>query len=288
MNQDKAREFFSAYYEGTLERGLRQTLDQRLHADAQLLAEYRAFERTMEHLDQLKFEEIEVPAYLSDRIATRIEEVRASEKPRNPLTLWLPRIAVCGLAAAALLFAAVNLLPHQGGSESVASFGPTSGPQPVVAWPSETVSVEAAGHAATVHYQSATARSVRVLDGSGSDLEKFEVSAGQSLKTVLNNPNPEAALFEIRVSNSGPDEFIAVPGAKSGTTTTQSGTISDFVKALATRYSVPVILNARDLGKTTSWNFDAPDAKSAAEKSLDTSNYDVTLTASGVLSISAK
>jgi hypothetical protein len=288
MNQDKAREFFSAYYEGTLERGLRQTLDQRLRADAQLTAEYRAFEMTMEHLGQLKFEDIDVPSYLSDRIATRIEQARAAEKPRNPLMLWMPRFAVGGLAAAALLFAVISWLPNSHGSSQPAGLGPTSGSSTQPAWPSETVSVVAAAHSATIHYQSATPRSVKVLDAAGADLQNFQLSAGQSLSTELNNPNPSATLFEVRVSAAGPDEYIAVPGVKAANTTNENGTVADFVKELADRYAVPVILNVHDLGKTTAWNFNAADAKTAAEKSLDSADYDVTLTASGVLSISAK
>jgi hypothetical protein len=285
MNQDKAREFFSAYYENTLERGLKQTFDQRLRADAQLLAEYQAFQRTMDHLDQLKFEEIEVPIYLSDRIATRIEEARAAAKPRNPLLLWLPRYAVGGLAAAALIFAVVSWLPGGHGSQGA---GVVEAPSTEKAWPSETVSVVGAGHSATIHYQSATARSVRIMDASGADLGITNLGAGQSLSLPLNNPNPHATLFEVRVSGAGPDEYLEVPGTKADRTTADSGTVADFVKALGDRYSVPVILNAHDLGKTISWSFDVADAKSAAQKSLDSADYDVTQTASGVLSISAK
>ena len=53
MNHDKAREFFSAYYEGTLESGLRQQLEARFRADAHLKADYAAFVETIEALGEL-------------------------------------------------------------------------------------------------------------------------------------------------------------------------------------------------------------------------------------------
>jgi hypothetical protein len=289
MNQEKAREFFSAYYDGTLERGLKQTLEQRLRADAQLTAEYRAFERTMEHLSQLKFEDIEVPIYLSDRIASRIEEARLAQKPRNPLMLWVPRFTIGGLAAVAVVFAVMSWF-GRGQGPSTSGFGPGSifGPSQTSQWPSETITVVTTPRTTTLHYQSATPREVKVLDEAGSDLKNFGLSAGQPLTTRLKNPNPSAALFEVEVSGSGPDEYIAVPGTKSAVPTSENGTVGNYVKALADRYSVPVILKCRDLNKTIDWNFSAGDAKGSAEKSLDSGEYDVTLTASRVLSISEK
>ena len=69
MTNDKAREFFSAYHEGTLEPGLCASLERRLEGDASLQAEYAAFAETVESLNSMRFESVEIPAYLGDRIA---------------------------------------------------------------------------------------------------------------------------------------------------------------------------------------------------------------------------
>ena len=45
MNANKAREFFSAYYEGSMDRAIRQTFERRLNSDSELHAEYKAFEQ---------------------------------------------------------------------------------------------------------------------------------------------------------------------------------------------------------------------------------------------------
>src|SRR5579862_2822775 len=292
MNQEKAREYFSSYYEGNLERGLRQTLEQRLHSDAQLQAEYRAFQRTMDELDNLKFEEIEVPSYLSDRIATRIEEARATQKRRNPLMLWLPRYAVAGLAACAVLGAAVAIFQNGKGQTSQSGLVPQSGgpsivsPQPSP--PSENISVSGNGQHVVLHYQSATARSLQVLGvATGQKLKSYPLAATQALEASLDNPNAQASLFEIKVSDNGPDVYVAVPGTSRMAPGKNSGSIGDFASALADTFQAPIILNVSDLTQSVSWTLAGADEKAEAQKALEGNGYDVTQTASGVLSISS-
>jgi anti-sigma-K factor RskA len=285
MNQEKAREYFSAYYEGNLERGLRQTMEQRLRSDAQLNAEYRAFQRTMDELDNLRFEEIEVPSYLSDRIATRIEEARAANKRKNPFLLWLPRYAVAGLAAVALLGASVAIFTSYQAKPSASSTIPTmnvSTPPP-----SETISVTGTAQHVVLHYQSAIARSVQVLDATGHTLKTYPLQASQPLNTNLDNPNDNAALFEVKVSDGGPDQFVAVPGKSKGASSSDSGSIGDFASALADTYQSPVIIKA-PLSSTVSWSIDGQNEVQEAQKALG-SGYDVTLSGpDGVISIAPK
>ena len=65
MNQEKAKEFFSAYYEGTLEAGLQQSLEQQLRADGNLRREFRDFERAME--DVLAAKQVMQQSLFEDR-----------------------------------------------------------------------------------------------------------------------------------------------------------------------------------------------------------------------------
>ena len=93
MTHDKAREFFSAYYEGTLEPGLRASLGRRLEADARLQAEYDAFVGTVTSLDALRHEAVAIPAYLSDRIALRLDPAFEAKAVPFWKTLFVPRAA---------------------------------------------------------------------------------------------------------------------------------------------------------------------------------------------------
>jgi len=285
MNQEKAREYFSGYYEGTLERGLRQTLEQRMRTDAQLQAEYRAFERTMDHLDMLKYETIEVPSYLSDRIATRIEEAQASVKRTNPLVLWLPRFAIGGLAAAALLFGAINIFnPGKGPSESSVITTPgISAPVPLAG----VVTVTTEGHSVKVSYQSSTPHTVVITDGQGQS-GSYQLLANQPFGMGLKNPNAQATMFEVKVSDGGTDEFIAVPGTAPQPNASDSGTVADFAKVLADKFNSPVVLKVQDPSKAMSWDLDSDSAMATAQKYLDSGSFDVTLSATKVLTISSK
>ena len=120
MNQEKARELFSDYYEGSLDGGLRQSLEMNLRNDASLREDYTAFVETMEGLDALRSEEIEIPIYLSDRIATRLESVQSRQKFGLPVwTNWLRGLAVGAVAIAAIAFA----IPIFKGDKSASTAG---------------------------------------------------------------------------------------------------------------------------------------------------------------------
>ncbi|HWD41938.1 MAG TPA: hypothetical protein VG944_24065, partial [Fimbriimonas sp.] len=223
MTQEKAREFFSAYYEGSLERGLKQTFEQRLQVDAQIQGEYRAFCRTMDELDLLQYEEIEVPSYLSDRIATRLEAAQESRRAKSPWTIFLPRFAFGGIAAVAIIGGVMSWFSNSRASQ--AGYIPTVG-NGAAHPPLETISVATDG---TIKYTSATARTVQVLDDKGAVLRTFSLNANQELSTRLTNPNQaSAALFEVRVSDQGPDERIAIPGNHATRPAKTQGTITEF------------------------------------------------------------
>src|SRR5437016_300995 len=103
MNLAKAKDYFSAYYEGSLDRGLQQSFEARLKEDAQLQAEYRAFERTMQDLGAMGKIEIEPPEDLHDKIAARLDyalwEQKRQKAPLMGLSWW--KGLVMGLAVAA-------------------------------------------------------------------------------------------------------------------------------------------------------------------------------------------
>jgi hypothetical protein len=135
---------------------------------------------------------------------------------------------------------------------------------------------------------------VQIYDGTGKKLKFYSLKEGEPLKADLENSNPTAAVFEVRVSDSGPDEFIAVPGstrtespaANTADAPSQSGTVIDFVKALANRYGKPVVYSGKDVAAPLSWNLTQATDKAEADQDLKGTNLEESVTLTNVLSIS--
>src|SRR5687767_3235474 len=129
MNADKAREFFSSYFEGTLDAGLRQAFELRLETDAETQAEYRAFERSMGQLDTLKDIEIEIPYDLNEKISARVDRhiFEAKRTKGSPWLAFLRPMAIGGLAAAAIIGTVITMNNRSGGVQPA---GLTTGSQP--------------------------------------------------------------------------------------------------------------------------------------------------------------
>ena len=105
LNHEKAREYFSAYHEGTLERGLKETFERALSTDAQVQAEYRAFERLMGSLESLKAEAPEPEFDLHEAIARRLDKHIYDEarRAKHPIFAWWKSAALGGLSPGSIL-----------------------------------------------------------------------------------------------------------------------------------------------------------------------------------------
>jgi len=284
MTHEKAREYFSSYYEGTLDRGLKQSFEQKLKTDPTLANEYRSFESVMLELGRMQFEEIEVPMYLSDRIATRIEQARAAETGPSIWQLF-KRYGFAAVAAVAVVGAGLGLF-LRGGKVSTASGVPTVDQEaPVTNWPSEAISVNPKSGGVSFDYASATAKVVTVRDSDGKVLKSYELDPTRPLTADLANPNDVATIFELKVSDSGPDELIAVPGKTRTDSGAQTGSVQDFGLALANHFGVPVILNVKDSTQTLNWSMDGKSPREVATHALEGSGLDVSLSSTGVLTI---
>lgn len=280
MNHEKTREFFSAYYEGSLELGLRQSFEQRLRSDDRIKLEYEAFKNTMDELATLKFEEIEVPSYLSDRIATRIEQAQSKEIAAPWWQGWLPRVALGMVAVAAVVGAVVSIPRDQNGNSGPSMGGLFGTPH---ARPASQINVEAKGTEVVLNYRPG-ARQVMVVT---------EVRTGQTWKydhrvsNPMQNSNATPALFTVQIQDDT-THLIAVPGTSklAEQPTTGSGTLQEFAYNLSGKYQAPVLVNAADLKKHVSWKLDESDALAAATKSLDGTGLAVDMRSSNLITIS--
>jgi len=274
MNQEKAREFFSAYYEETLEGGLRQTFEQRLKTDGTLQAEYRAFESTMNELSEMKLEEIEVPAFLSDRIATRLEEVQAKKRTATPVwATWFRGLAFSGLAAAAIIGAVVSMRSNGDTAQG-----------PMIAVPSDHITFNLTKSSEVqLRFTPSGKKTLDIVVNGKTEHRDVDT---HGMVSTLENKNAEAALFTVQVEGEKSSAVVAVPGTRAGVDKAGQGKMSDFVKALAGFYKTPVLVNVANLDAPVTWSFDSTDASNAANKALLGQGISVDLKMDGFLSIS--
>ena len=263
MTNDKARDFFSAFHEGTLEPGLRASLERRFATDARLQAEYAAFVGTVESLDALRNEAIAIPAYLSDRIALRLDPAFEAKAVPFWKTLFAPRVATprYGWAlgvAGAFLVAAVGLRGLR--SEDVAQSG-------IVGTGGETVRWTQDADGFVAFFAGSAVRQVGVLPEGGT-AQEYRLAANQPFELNLSNPNSGARRFKLTV---GDDAYatVALPGSRPVARKSGTGTVTELASALADAYRVPVVVKGVPMTTRVRWSFESSDARAAAEQSLE-------------------
>ncbi len=280
MNSEKAREFFSSYFEGSLDSGLKLALEQKFKSDAELKEDYEAFALAFADLNSLRDEDIEIPIYLSDRIATRIEEAR--QQQRKPFALWnLPwlKAAPMYLAAIAILGTGLGLAVK---SRTALGGVLPGGHEKQVDLP--TFKVE--GSDVTLMYQPHASHTVVIKSGStGTVLSSIKLEEGQAVEPKLNNDNATAQLFKIQ-EDSEPEQYIVVPGKQSDSSQpTGDGTIGDFALAVANYYHVPLLMENVSLDTKIKWTLDGIDATKSANTNLQPIHLSADLRTDGMLSI---
>ena len=279
ISHEKAREYFSAYYEGTLERGLKETFERAMRTDAQVQAEYQAFERLMGALGCLKSEVPEPEFDLHESIARRLDKhlYEESRRAKHPAFAWWKSVALGGLATVALVAAILQLRSDAGGPTQ-AGFTPLSGV-------SEKVELISQNGEFKLRYATRGQKTIVLRAADGSVLEQQALNNG-ILTSPLSNPNANPALIKVEVTGEPAQTFIALPGRKLQAATSGEGSIQELAQALAGHYSVPVILSLGE-DATVRWRFEPGDVLEAAEKALEGTKYSAQKNVDGVLSIQA-
>ncbi len=270
MTNEKARDFFSAHYEGTLEPGLSVSLEQHLKSNADVKREYESFVRAMGDLDMLKFESIEIPSDLHDKISARLDR-HLYERKRNATPVWgtwLRGLAFAGVGALAIV-GAIFAFNNRGQGPAAAGAFVAPAP-PKISVTSEGVSLDLQRPGKTVIVSDQT----HVVSRS--------VIGDQPL--VLSNSRPEAAVFKVQIAGELGATYVAIPGRTRLTNGHGNGTIAEFANAIAGYFQMPVTVDANRPSERISWAFASSDAVSEASKALGP-NYSVTSIASGPLEI---
>lgn len=278
MNADKAREYFSAYHEGTLERGLAETFERALRTDAQVQAEYRAYERTVESLQTLATPVPEPDFDLHELISRRLDKHVYDEKRRtvSPFLGWWKSLALGGLATVALV---ATVLQLQSNSDvKVAS------PIPIATnRATDRVELYSDTQGYRLEFRAKDAAEITVRASDGEVLAQEKVQSG-TFKSPLNNPNATAALLEIDVAGDNELIFVALPGTRMDAATSGSGSVKDLALALAGFYRTPILIRVSE-ESAVKWEFGPGEPHDAAETALKGTPYTAVKNPDGVVSI---
>lgn len=283
MTNEKARDFFSAYYEGSLEPGLCVSFEQKLKADSRLKDEYTSFARTMGDLGVLASEEIEIPEDLHERITARLDRhIYDRKRSAQPAwSVWIRNFAFAAVGAIAV-FGAILALNNRGGGPLTAGIASVS------------ASKEKIGYAITdaginLTFAPATPKAVIVTDAEGKLLSRSVAGDDPraQFNTLLSNPLMNASVFGVSIEGSQSIEYFAIPGKERSSVGDGEGTLVEMAKAVADYYKVPVHVDVALPTEKVSWTFATPDVVTDVSRSLG-SNFNVTLLKDGMLEIERK
>jgi hypothetical protein len=283
MTNEKARDFFSAYYEGNLESNLSVSFEQKLKADGNLKQDYDAFVRAMDSLDALKFEEISIPEDLHERISARLDRhIFETKRTAAPTwNTWLRGLAFAGIGVIALAgaFFAINSRGDVQGSTAIGWNPPAK----------ERISYSISSEGVTFKFAPVSRKTVIVSDGQGKEMRRATVGDRENpeLNTLLSNPLPTASVFGIQVVGEPGITYVAVPGTIKSSINKGEGTVVDLAKAISDFYKMPVRIQTAVPNERTSWSFSSIDAVSESSKALGP-NYQVTLLENNMLEAERK
>lgn len=263
MKNLKARDHFSAYFEGTLEPGLKESFERTLAQDATVSAEYRAFVKTVKAINALQDQEIEVPFNLHERISARLDHSEWEAK-QNRKTSWLSNIwrpaTLVGVACLAIFGTIFSMLNRGGGQMGQAGLLPgleSGKPQLSISGDKLFVNADSNGNA-----------TLQVRDLVGEKLVS-EIPLTSRVHAPLVNSSEKAVILEIKDSKTWKSVLVALPGRQSDVATSGSGSIRDLALAASDHFGTPVQIESTDLNAKVNWKFSSDSADHAPESVFD-------------------
>ncbi|KAA0240218.1 MAG: hypothetical protein EDM74_01685 [Armatimonadetes bacterium] len=283
MKPDKARDHFSAYAEGTLDRGLRQAFERRLRSDESLAREFHEFEEILGQLDALKAPIPEPDFDLHDRIKARLDRYDWEQKRRaksGVLSSWKSLLAA-GLAVGALAFAILNNSPD--GRVSSASL---AGSGSAVL---DRVQLQMTGDAPVLTYQPSGTRTVVIKDAKGQVMLSRTLK-GDLLRSELSNRADAAESVTIETDGASSPVSVFVPGRRMQAPEKTSGTLRELALSAADYFRVVIAIEApqADLSKPASWEFSGTDPFQSLSKALAESPWNAEMRSTGIVWITPR
>ena len=272
MNRNKSRDFYSAYYEGTLDAGLTQAFERSLANEAEVKAEYQQFVRIMDELKELR-EPITVPENLHllirERVDAHIIATERKSKVGSVFFAWRP-LAYGAVAAAAIIGVVMSI------SNPVSNSGVATGSFFVRNSAPTVVMVDGV---ARLRFASSGQNDVTITDVSGGELLYRISLENQSLDSPLSNLSDEAVLVKVEFASDYSTLLVGVHGKVRLKGKAGIGDFNEFVKAVASAYKVtvvvdatdvvvPVVVDATDVVEYVIWQFETEDVVSSISEEL--------------------
>lgn len=261
MNLDRAREYFSAYYEGELNQGLKEAFERKMSADSRLREEYASFASTMDSLSSLSKPVPEPDFDLHERIAARLDRHiwEAEQRSKPGFVQWWKSLALGGIAVVALV-AAVFQLKGGGGNIIESNPGLSSSPIGQV-----TFAVDDSNEM-VLRYRSQNQERLDVRSLEGTVL-RTEIPGERGISFPLRSDSESAAILQIDIQGKS-QAFAVIPGKTPSHRLQGSGTVADFVRAAADHFRVSIAIFDVELTNPLDWNIESTDAFESLRKQL--------------------
>lgn len=289
MSRERLSEHFSDLYEGSIDPGLSQQIKNRFDSDFDLKADFDQFAETMDLLDSMKDETIEVPQHLSSMIADRLEA--NAKKPAFSFNFSLRNLGFGALACVAIASAVFAIKNQNTGSAIPAGVvSGSSGPAVKRVENNNTlkdsVDIKMVNKNAVLMYDSSGVKSIRVSNAEDQKLIKKYDLDGNNLACPLDNSETNAAAFLIEVNGDSTKHVVVVPGTGRDYEAVGKGNLLTFIKLLATKYNQVIHVQvAKANTDDLQWDVKDENPQLAASAVLSTAEYTVTTSNDGILII---
>jgi len=278
MNINKARDFFSAYYEGELGGGIKEAFERSLTTDLALKSEYDEFVDLMKMLEE-PMEEVPAPLDLHEKIMTRLDhdswQVKQTAKP-GFFGNW--KLAFVGALALVAIVAGGMSIMNRGSSNgsNTAEFFPTP------ATVTETVDVTAVDGKLLLDVEANSGSKYQIRAYGSTDVIEEVTVKGTKFETEINTNSPTTVALEV-ISAKGDRKLLMVhPGTHGESVLTGEGSIIDCAKAIASTFRTPILIRVSDPEQKISWSFEKTDDHNVRSTKLATSKLSLSLREDGV------
>lgn len=252
MNSSKARDYFSEYYEGSLDAGIRQQFELALNNDSELKSEYSEFVAALAMVDSLTDEDVEVPFDLADKISARIDKHIWETKQTAKAGLFSNwRMALIGgLGVVAIGAAFVAMQPNTGSQTPASLVGSGSAKR------TEQVDLSYRDGKVRLIVPAGFEANLVVRDlDTGATVQSVELKS-RSLDAPIQNSKPDAAVLVVSLAPRSESLTVVIPGTTDQADKVGEGNPAAYAKAVAQIFRTPVLMRVKDNEKTITWNFE--------------------------------
>ncbi len=253
MKPDKANEYFSAYFEGTLPEGLRPQFEELLENSPAVADEYASFVAGYESLEWLGKQPVAIPADLHETIMRRVDRVAHEKKlvkkswfGGNLRMAWLG-----GLGLIAILATGLSLV-RPSGNQRLAEAGTGIG----VSQSEPAFLFSVVDSQPTVRIKSYQADTISVEDmDSGQQLKQFKVVEGQSVEIPIQREGANQAAIEVRSLQAQKSVVVVLPSQAATGALSGKGSVIQFARDYANRVQRPVFVEVTEPTKMLAWQY---------------------------------